>query len=112
METFDLAEVAQAHQQAGELYHEFLRSKSVSVGLYVLRSGAADPQQPHTEDEVYYVVEGRGVIRVGDEDRPVAEGSIIYVERGVEHRFHSITEDLTILVFFVPPRRSLRVNVQ
>ena len=46
------------------------------------------------------------MIRVGEGDRPVAAGSMVYVDEGVEHRFHSITEDLTILVMFAPPRRS------
>jgi mannose-6-phosphate isomerase-like protein (cupin superfamily) len=107
VEAFELVDVVHAHQKAGELYHEFLRSPSLSAGLYVLPAGAADPQQPHTEDEVYYVMSGAGVIRVGGEDRPVSAGSIAYVDRGVEHRFRSITEDLTILVIFAPPRRSL-----
>lgn len=107
MDAYELSEVIKSRQKAGELYHEFLRSPSLSAGLYVLPAGAADPQQPHTEDEVYYVTSGAGVIRVGDEDRPVSAGSIVYVGRGVEHRFHSITEDLTILVIFAPPRRSL-----
>jgi len=52
------------------------------------------------------VIQGRGMIRVGEEDRPVTTGSIIYVDEAVEHRFHSITEDLKILVMFAPPRRS------
>ena len=30
-------------------------------------------------------------------------GSVIFVERAVEHRFVDITEDLTVLVFFAPP---------
>lgn len=107
MEAFELAEIVKAHDSTGELYYEFIRSESLSVGLYVLPASLPDPQAPHTEDEVYYVIKGRGIIRVGDEDRPVAEGSVVYVGRGVEHRFHSITKDLTILVCFAPPRRSL-----
>jgi mannose-6-phosphate isomerase-like protein (cupin superfamily) len=46
------------------------------------------------------------MIKVGNEDRPINEGSIVFVGTGVEHHFHSITEDLTVLVFFAPPRRS------
>ena len=106
MDAFELSQVIKAHQQVGQLYHEFIRSDVLSVGLYVLTAGQPDPQQPHTEDEVYYIVQGKGVIKVGNEDRPVNEGSIVFVRTGVEHRFHSITEDLTVLVFFAPARRS------
>jgi mannose-6-phosphate isomerase-like protein (cupin superfamily) len=49
---------------------------------------------------VYYVVSGRALIQVGEEDRSVSTGSIVFVAAHVPHRFHSIEEDLTILVFF------------
>lgn len=82
----------------------------MSLGLYSLPAGGADPQQPHTEDEVYYVISGRAQIRVGaagaEEDRAVQPGSIVFVAANVPHRFHSIAEDLTILVFFAPAEGS------
>jgi mannose-6-phosphate isomerase-like protein (cupin superfamily) len=107
MEAFDLALLLSGqHDFSGEPYLEFLRVTSLSVGLYVLPAGAADPQQPHTEDEVYHVVSGRGSIRVGAEDSAVEAGKIVFVEAGVDHRFHSIEEDLTVLVFFAPAEGS------
>jgi mannose-6-phosphate isomerase-like protein (cupin superfamily) len=79
-----------------------MRLPTLSVGLYVLPSGGTDPQKPHREDEVYYVVSGRGMIRVGAEDRPVQAGTTVLVPATLPHRFHSITEELTILVLFAP----------
>ena len=76
------------------------------MGLYVLPAGGTDPQSPHTEDEVYYVVSGKAKILVAEENRDVQAGSIIYVEKNVEHRFHSIEEELMILVFFAPAEYS------
>ena len=102
MDAFELAEVAAARQRSGEAYLQFLNAGSLSVGLYALPAGGDDPQQPHAEDEVYYVVAGRATLRVGEEDRLVASGSIVFVAAGVEHRFHAIAEDLTLLVFFAP----------
>jgi mannose-6-phosphate isomerase-like protein (cupin superfamily) len=64
--------------------------------------GGTDPQQPHAEDEVYYVLAGRARVRVGDEDESVAPGTFVYVPKEVEHRFHDIEDDLTLLVFFAP----------
>jgi len=110
MEAFELSQLAAQRQQSGKLYLEFLRVPSMSLGLYVLPAGGIDPQSPHTEDEVYYVVSGRGSIRVGAEDRAVEPGSIVFVKAGVEHRFHSIAEDLTILVFFAPAEYSLSTD--
>jgi mannose-6-phosphate isomerase-like protein (cupin superfamily) len=74
----------------------------MSLGLYVLPAGGVDPQQPHNEDEVYYIVSGQGQIDVADETRPVQPGSIVFVAAHVPHKFHSITEELKILVFFAP----------
>ena len=102
MEAFELSQLAAQRQQSGKLYLEFLRVPSMSLGLYVLPAGGIDPQSPHTEDEVYYVASGRGQIQVAGEDRPVQAGSIIFVRAADEHRFHTITEDLTLLVFFAP----------
>ena len=42
--------------------------------------------------------------RIGGRDRAVSPGSVLFVGAGVEHRFHSIEEDLEILVVFAPPR--------
>lgn len=106
MQAYDLDELLAAHAEAGALYHEFLREPSLSTGLYILRAGTRDPQQPHTEDEIYYVISGSGQITVAEEKRAVRAGSIVFVATGVEHRFHTITEDLTILVLFAPARGS------
>lgn len=102
MEAYELSHLLQQHQQAGNLWLEFMRHDSLSLGLYVLPAGGTDPQNPHTEDEVYYIVSGRGHIFVGGEDRPVKAGDIVFVAKQVEHRFHTIEEELRILVFFAP----------
>lgn len=112
MEAFELADVRRALADNGGLYHEFVRTHDLSVGLYVLAAGATDPQSPHTEDEVYYVVSGRGRIRVGEEDRAVAGGSVVFVGADIEHRFHDIEEELVILVFFGPAEYTHRVDHQ
>jgi mannose-6-phosphate isomerase-like protein (cupin superfamily) len=106
MVAMDITRLLAGHDFSGEPYLEFLRVPSLSVGLYVLPAGAEDPQQPHTEDEVYHVVSGTGRIQVGAEDRAVEAGTIVFVEAGVDHRFHSMGEDLTVLVFFAPAEGS------
>jgi mannose-6-phosphate isomerase-like protein (cupin superfamily) len=102
MQAFEFSSLEQQRAQSGNLYLEFLRVPALSVGVYTLQAGQTDPQSPHNEDEVYYIAEGTGMIRVGDEDRAVESGSIVYVAAQVPHHFHSITADLKILVFFAP----------
>jgi len=102
MNSFTIEDLRRAREHSGELYHEFINVPSMSLGVYELASGAQDPQEPHTEDEVYYIVRGRGQLQVADEDTAVEPGSIVFVAANVEHRFHDVTEDMTILVFFAP----------
>ncbi len=108
MQVFDIERLAVERNASKASYLEFLRSSSLSVGLYALPAQGVDPQKPHTEDEVYYVVNGAGVIDVGEESHNVSVGSIVFVAAGVEHHFHSITEDMLVLVFFAPAEYSMR----
>ena len=98
----DIYHISTLRTPTRERYAEFLRMPALSAGVYVLPAGDTDPQRPHREDEVYYVTSGRGVIRVGTEDRPVEPGTVVYVPPHVDHRFHSITEELRVLVVFAP----------
>jgi mannose-6-phosphate isomerase-like protein (cupin superfamily) len=102
MDAWDLAAVDLGRRRRGELYHEFLRVPDLSAGLYVLEAGAVDPQSPHTEDELYVVLAGRGAITVGDDTRDVEAGSIVFVAATVPHRFHDVTERLEVVVVFGP----------
>ena len=43
---------------------------------------------------------------MGDEDVAVGPGHLLTVPARVEHRFHSITEDLLLLTFFAPAEGS------
>ena len=106
MDAFELADLVARRDETDTPYLEFLTVPDLSVGLYVLAVGQPDLQQPHGEDEVYYVVSGRGRITVGDEIRDVRPGSIVFVGATVPHRFHDITEDLTLLVMFGPAEGS------
>ena len=102
MEAFEYAALQEERRQGCKPYLEFLRHPSMSMGIYELAAENADLQEPHNEDEVYYVVRGRAQIHVGGADQTVRPGSIVFVAAGVEHRFHSIEEDLSVLVFFAP----------
>jgi mannose-6-phosphate isomerase-like protein (cupin superfamily) len=82
-------------------YLEILRESSMSVGIYRLPAGAEDPQQPHQEDEAYFVLSGRGVLHLSGQDIQAEPGDLLYVPAGADHRFSPV-DDLTLLVFFAP----------
>jgi mannose-6-phosphate isomerase-like protein (cupin superfamily) len=106
MQAFELTDLIFQREAGDKPYLEFLKVPDLSMGLYVLPVGGVDPQSPHTEDEVYYVVGGKAQIKVADENRAVQAGSIVYVAKNVEHSFHSIEEELTVIVFFAPAEYS------
>ena len=106
MDSYELSQILGQRADSQKAYLEFLRTTTLSLGVYVLPAGGVDPQNPHTEDEVYYVVSGRGTVIVADEERRVGPGSLIFGAARVEHRFHLIEEELTLLVFFAPPEYS------
>ncbi len=99
---FSATEIERNRAQNKRPYLEFLRVPAMSAGLYVLAAGAADQQQPHHEDEMYYVVRGRARFRAGEQDAEVSAGSVLFVAAEVEHRFYDIEEELAVLVFFAP----------
>ena len=105
-EFFDFSSLAKDQAGGSNPYLEFLRVPAMSAGIYVLPAGGTDRQTPHKEDEMYYVIRGRGRMKAGSQDQAVHEGSMIFVAGGVEHRFYDIVEDITILVFFAPAESS------
>ena len=103
-EKFEIEKLLSRKAEMEFPYLEFLRTEGFSCGVYQLKAGARDLQGPHDEDEVYFVIDGRARIRVGDEEEGISRGSVIYVPRTAPHRFVEIEEDMTMLVFFGPER--------
>jgi mannose-6-phosphate isomerase-like protein (cupin superfamily) len=53
-----------------------------------------DREVPHRHDRhdlVVVMLRGHGAMRLGAEERPVGEGSILYVPRGTPHAFRNLT---------------------
>jgi mannose-6-phosphate isomerase-like protein (cupin superfamily) len=103
MQRFDLTRMCSERGLRETPYLEFLRVPAMSAGLYRLPVGALDRQQPHHDDEVYYILKGRGMIEVGDESQPIEPGIMVHVPAYAPHRFYAISEDLTVLALFAPP---------
>jgi mannose-6-phosphate isomerase-like protein (cupin superfamily) len=62
-----------------------------------------DRQQPHEDDELYVVLEGRGVLEVEGDSVDVEEGQAVFVPAGADHRFTGY-EGLSVLVIFAKRR--------
>ena len=98
----ELSTIEAERATASKPYLEFLRVPAMSAGLYVLPRGAEDKQQPHYQDEIYYVLRGRSRMRIGIDDFDISPGQVIFVAAREKHRFFDIQEELALLVLFAP----------
>ncbi|WP_262694181.1 cupin domain-containing protein [Kordiimonas aquimaris] len=99
-QAFKLTDLAQQNMETDGPYLRFFDNQTMSTGVYALKTGAVDQQQPHRYDELYIVTEGRAKLRAGNEIFDATTGSIFFVKAEIEHRFEDITEDLNVIVFF------------
>ena len=99
---FHIDDLSRQRTNKNKLYLEFLRVPAMSAGVYALPKAGADPQKPHHEDEMYYVIRGCARMQIGSDHAEVRAGSVIFVEAELEHRFYEIQEELEVLVFFAP----------
>ncbi|MEP7087079.1 MAG: cupin domain-containing protein [Gemmatimonadota bacterium] len=84
-----------------EQYMIVYRHGTLEAGIYAPRG--ADAQSPHARDEVYVVVQGRGVFICGTTRKPFTPGELLFVPAGTIHCFEDFTDDLTVWVMFYGP---------
>jgi mannose-6-phosphate isomerase-like protein (cupin superfamily) len=99
---FDVVGVQQRLAAGTGGYEIVHRSPGLEIGVYVLVAPEPDRQAPHEDDEIYVVLEGRGVLTVENEQIPVEQGRAVFVPAGAEHRFTGY-EGLSLLVIFTRP---------
>jgi mannose-6-phosphate isomerase-like protein (cupin superfamily) len=99
-QVFDLEELRGKLKGDAVEYLEFLNVPALNCGIYSLAAGSTDMQAPHDDDEVYLVLDGRARMRVGEEERSVGPGTLLYISATTEHSFFEIEEDMTLLVLF------------
>ena len=84
----------------GSYFLNVFNNKGVDLGILRLRKGETDTQLPHSVDEVYFVVEGRGSIEIEGKLKPVKSADFIFVPAYAHHRFIVGSQDLVVIYFF------------
>jgi len=92
--------IADLDATTNEYFLNVFKSKELDVGILRLRKGEADTQEPHSVDEVYFVIEGTAHIEIEDKMKPVKRADFIFVPANVHHRFVVGNKDLIVLYFF------------
>lgn len=99
-DVYDAEEVLRKLDASGNWFYGFMSKGTMDAGILRLMPGEKDPQGPHANDELYYVINGQGFIQLGKEDVPIKPGSIIFVPAGKKHNFHGNKDELQILYVF------------
>ena len=97
---FQLSELLAKVEPDNLRFHEFLRTPSLSCSVYHIPKGSKEMASAHEEDELYFVLDGKGCLRVENEEHNVEKGTLMYVKAACDHTFFDINEDLTVLAFF------------
>lgn len=84
-----------------EAYGVLLEHGSMELGYY--KPDGVDPQQPHTQDEIYIIQSGSGFFVNGDSRTPFAPGEALFVPAGAVHRFEDFSDDFAAWVVFYGP---------
>jgi mannose-6-phosphate isomerase-like protein (cupin superfamily) len=97
---FELSGLLSELDKEGGYFIDFLKIRDLEAGVLRLHFGEKDTQEPHSADELYYVIEGSGFIELGKTTRPVKKGSIIFVPAKMHHRFYGNKDELVVLYMF------------
>ena len=89
------------HKAEGRTFVELFKHGSLSLEIY--QPKGSDLQKPHSRDEVYVVISGRGWFVNADIRRPFGPGELLFVPAGVVHRFEEFSEDFATWVIFYGP---------
>ncbi|MGH9822034.1 MAG: cupin domain-containing protein [Blastocatellia bacterium] len=93
--------LSQLPGEEGKRFASVFAHGSVQLEIYAPRG--VDPQQPHTRDEMYVVMQGSGEFVYQDDRKKVGPGDFLFVPAGIVHRFENFTDDLVIWVIFYGP---------
>ena len=101
-----LWEAPDGSRQVQDLIHsESCGADGICAGLWWLHPGEECETDIHPDAaEIYYVVSGKGILRLGDETYEVRKGMTVYIPMGVEHQTRNTgDEDLCYFWAFAPP---------
>ena len=103
--TFDVVPVKERLEAGAGGYQVVHESPGLEVGVYVLVAPEPDHQQPHEDDELYFVLDGRGVLEIEGRPVPLERGQAVFVPAGALHQFTAY-ERLSVLVVFARRQRT------
>ncbi|MBC7286667.1 MAG: cupin domain-containing protein [Armatimonadetes bacterium] len=92
----------------GSVVEEILRpedgARRMSLALARIDEGRrTQPHRHRTSDEIYYVLQGEGVVYLGSQPHRVCPGEAVYIPAGTEHWAVVVSGPMEILCVCSPP---------
>ena len=84
-------------------FNTFLNKENLAAGLLILKPSEEDTQLPHESDEMYYILDGDGFLKIKNNSYSVKKGKAFFVPKNTEHYFFGNKKKLTVLYFFGGP---------
>jgi mannose-6-phosphate isomerase-like protein (cupin superfamily) len=85
---------------------ELWEQRDLTVELFAPR--IVDNQEPHTRDEIYLIIAGKGIFRRADTTIEFGPGDFLYVPAHMPHRFERFSADFQTWVIFWGPTKPFR----
>lgn len=60
-------------------------AKHLTTTLVEIEPGGVQRTHSHEPEQIYFILEGRGVMRVGEEQRAVVQGDCVHIPSNVSH---------------------------
>jgi mannose-6-phosphate isomerase-like protein (cupin superfamily) len=92
------AAVAKLARAGGQRWVTLFKHGTLELEYYA--PVKTDPQQPHTRDEVYFVISGTGTFVRDGVRQPFGPGEVLYLPAGVPHRFEDFSDDFATWAIF------------
>ena len=58
-------------------FNTFLNKETLAAGILILKPGEEDTQLPHESDEMYYILEGDGFLKIKNKDYSIKKGKAL-----------------------------------
>ena len=97
---YDTEKYLKQISNSNSYFNTFLSRSTLAAGILSLDPSEDDTQEPHDSDEMYYILNGNGFLRINKTDYTIKPGKAFFVPKNMDHYFFGNTKKLTVLYFF------------
>ena len=71
---YDTTDYIRKINKGNSYFDTFLNKNSLAAGILILKPGEEDTQLPHDSDEMYYILEGDGFLKIKNKNYSIKKG--------------------------------------